>query len=255
LGKGYAGASSVYQIGLNMKFLENYNSDWMDLLNFYERPFRAKLVPAKVLKDLDKYRNDAKGLANYLKKWRTKVVWREEKSKASWTEKYVCVGGEYDPETRQSLLIIHTTKFDTFNFTDEVWQKFKFRLLQTLMHELIHFMQYDRRDDTWSNYVVPYKKVGIAKKDAERKYLSEFDEIQAYAHCVYLDFKMLRPHVDINTLLNRCKKSRDSKTLHYFLKTFDYDFRNNESPRKIIDQIGKWDRKYERTIRRQSRPK
>ena len=238
-----------------MKFLETYESDWMEMLNFYERPFRAKLVPAKVIKDLDKYRNDSKGLANYLKKWRTKVIWKSEKSKAKWAQRYVCVGGEYDPETRQSVLLIYTDHFDTFKFTDELWDRFKFRLLQTLMHELIHFMQYDRRGDEWSNYVVPYKKVGIAKKDAERKYLSEFDEIQAYAHCVYLDFKTYRPTMDVSELLSRCKKQQDSKTLHYFLKTFDYDFRNNISPRKIIDQIGKWDRKYEKVIRRQRRPK
>jgi hypothetical protein len=112
------------------------------------------------------------------------------------------------------------------------------------MHEVIHYMQFSRREDNWSNYVVPYKKVGNTKKDAERRYLSEFDEIQAYAHCIFLDFKSKRPGVPVQTLLDRCKKKRDSTTLHYFLKTFNYDFRNNVSPQKLIQQIGKWERKY-----------
>jgi len=218
----------------------------MDLLNFYERPFRAKLIPAKVWVDLDSYKHDSIGLVNYARKWRTKIEWRNEKSKAKWAINYVAIGGEYSPDDRQITLQIYTKKFNNFPFTDKSWSSFKMRFIQTLMHEIIHFMQYDRRGDEWSNYVVPYKKVGIAKKDEQRAYLSEFDEIQAYAHCVYLDFKMRRPNVDIDTLLNRYKTKRDSSTLHYFLKTFDYDLRNNIATRKIIDQIGKWDRKYNR---------
>ena len=229
-----------------MNYLETADFNWMDMLNFYEQPFRAKLIPSKVWKDLDKYRNDSVGLSNYVRKWRTRIEWCKEKSKAKWTETYVSIGGEYDPEKRQCTIQIYTQKFNTFPFTEKSWKAFKLRFFQTLMHELIHFMQYDRRGDEWSNYVVPYKKVGIAKKDSQRAYLSEFDEIQAYAHCVYLDFKMKRPNVDINTLLTRYKKKRDSSTLHYFLKTFDYDLRNNMATRKIIDQIGKWDRKYNR---------
>lgn len=229
-----------------MHFLETANYDWMDLLNFYGRPFRAKLIPSKVWRDLDRYENDARGLSHYVRKWRTKIVWRKELSKAKMYQSYIGIGGEYSPDDRQCILIIHTLNFDNHPFTPETWDRFKYRLIQTLMHELIHFMQYDRRDDQWSNYVVPYKKVGHAKKDEERRYLSEFDEIQAYAHCVYLDFKMFRPNVDIDTLLSRCRTKKDSKTLHYFLKTFNYDFNNNQSPQMIIRQIGKWERKYNR---------
>ena len=229
-----------------MNYLEKADFDWMDLLNFYERPFRAKLIPAKVWVDLDSYKHDSIGLTNYARKWRTKIEWRNEKSKAKWATNYVAIGGEYSPDDRQITLQIYTKKYNSFPFTDKSWSSFKMRFIQTLMHEIIHFMQYDRRGDEWSNYVVPYKKVNHAKKDEERRYLSEFDEIQAYAHCVYLDFKMRRPNVDIDTLLNRYKTKRDSSTLHYFLKTFDYDLRNNIATRKIIDQIGKWDRKYNR---------
>ena len=229
-----------------MNFLEKANFDWMEMLNFYERPFRAKLIPAKVWRDLDEYRNDSTGLSNYFKKWRTKIEFRDPPKK-SWS-KYVCVGGEYAPDERQCAIQIYTTNFDRHQFTEKSWNKFKYRVIQTLMHEMIHFMQYDRRYDESSNYVVPYKRVGHSRKDAERRYLSEFDEIQAYAHCVYLDFKMKKPTVAIHKLLGRCKVQRDSSTLHYFLKTFDYDFRNNISPQKIIQQIAKWDRKYSRHL-------
>lgn len=232
-----------------MGFLEAANYNWMDILNFYERPFRAKLIPAKIWKDLDEYENDSLGLSHYCRKWRTKVDFQKEPSKAKVWKRYIGVGGEYDPENRQCVIIIHTTTFDTHQFTPSSWDKFKYKFIQTLMHEMIHFMQYDRRDDQYSNYVVPYKKVGHKKKDAERAYLSEFDEIQAYAHCVYLDYKMGKPNIPVVELIARSNKTIDSRTLHYFLKTFDYDYKNNHAIPKIMKQILKWDRKYAKLTR------
>ena len=236
-----------------MYFLETATFDWMDLLNFHERPFRAKYIPAKVWKDLDRYRNDSVGLANYFKKWRTRIEWFKEKSNAKMFDNYVCVGGEYSPEDRQCVIQIYTHYYNNFNFTDSSWKQFKYKVIQVHMHELIHFMQYDRRYDEWSNYVVPYKKVGHAKVDKERKYLSEFDEIQAYAHCVLLDYKFYKPKYSTEQLISRSTKHHDSKTLHYFLKTFNYDYKNNVAVHKIIQQIIKWDRKYDRVIRASKR--
>ena len=229
-----------------MYHLENANYDFMELLNFYSVPFRAKFIPSKIWKDLDNYRNDSVGLGNYVKKWRTKIEWRKEPSKATRFKRGVSIAGEYDIEKRQCCLIIYTDYFNTFPFTETSWNNFKFRLITCLQHEIIHYMQYDRRDDQWSHYVVPYKKAHSKRKNDERKYLSEFDEIQAYAHCVLMDFKSRRPNMDVETLLNRCKTHRDSKTLHYILKTFDYDFKNNAAIPKLMQQIVKWDRKYKR---------
>ena len=229
-----------------MKFLENANFNWMELLNFYEPPFRAKLIPSKVWRDLDRYENDSVGLANFCKKWRTKVEWKKPPSNAKVYDTYVAIGGEYDPEKRQVIMQLHTLSFDKHKFTQVSWDKFKYRFIQTLMHEMIHFMQFDRRNDEWSNYVLPHKKIGHEKKDAERRYLSEFDEIQAYAHCCYLDFKTYRPNVDIESLLGRARRSNDSKTLRYILRTFNFDYKNNQAIPKIMQQIMKWDRKYQR---------
>lgn len=229
-----------------MKFLETANFDWMELLNFYEPPFRAKLIPSKVWKDLDSYRGNSWGLANYCKKWRTTIEWRKPPTRAKMYDTYVAIGGEYDPENRRITMQLYTLDFDRHQFTEQSWFKFKYRFIQTLMHEMIHFMQYDRRNDEWSNYVLPHKKVGHAKKDAERRYLSEFDEIQAYAHCIYLDYRTYRPNMSIETLLQRAKKKRDSSTLHYILKTFNYDFKNNHAIPKLMQQIIKWERKYQR---------
>ena len=229
-----------------MNFLETINFDWMDLLSFQERPFRAKLIPSKVWRDLDRYKNDSKGLSNYFKKWRTKIEFLKEPNAAIVYKNYVAVGGEYDPETRQSIIQIHTLEFDKFNFSDKSWDKFKYRVIQTLMHELVHFMQYDRRCDESSNYILPHKKLGQDKKDSERRYLSCFDEIQAYAHCVYVDLKTNHPHREVSSLLSikKIKQRSPSSTLRYILKTFNYDHVNNYAIPKLFQQIVKWDRKY-----------
>lgn len=216
------------------------------MLAFYERPFRAKLIPSKIWEDLDNYKNDPKGLSNYFKKWRTKIIFTNPDVQD--TSEYISIGGEYEPDTRQCIIYIYTDKFESHKFRYNNWSKFKYRLIQTLMHEMVHFMQFTRRGDEWSYYVVPYKKVGKSRIDSERRYLSAFDEIQAYAHCAYLDFKCRRPNIDLQYMLKNCKKRRDSATLHYFLNAFNYDFTNNKAPRKIIDQIGKWDRKYSRHL-------
>lgn len=231
-----------------MKYIQSLNFDWIEILNFYERPFRAKFIPAKIWNELDSYKNDPDGLVNYVKKWRTKIVWKKELSKAKMYETYIAIGGEYDPEKIQSTLFICTDNYKHFNFTKDSWDKFKYRFLQTLMHEIIHCSQFTKRGDEWSNYVVAYKKVGKAKIDRERRYYSEFDEIQAYAHCVYLDLKVSKPTIEVPVLLNRCKKYRDSKTLHFYLKAFGYDFKNNVAPKKILQHVAKWDRKYSKHV-------
>ena len=125
-----------------MNFLEKANFDWMEMLNFYERPFRAKLIPAKVWRDLDEYRNDSTGLSNYFKKWRTKIEFRPPPKKSEVWNKYVAVGGEYAPDERQCSIQIYTLNFDKHVFCQKTWDKFKYRLMQTLMYELIHFMPY-----------------------------------------------------------------------------------------------------------------
>ncbi len=229
-----------------MNFLETVNSDWMEMLNFYERPFRAKLIPSKMWKDLDLYKNDSRGLINYFKKWRTKIEFKKEPTRAISWKNYVGVGGEYDPETRQCILQVYTVEYDKFQFSDRAWTKFKYRIIQTLMHEVIHFMQYDRRYDESSNYVLPHKKVGHERKDAEREYLSCFDEIQAYAHCVYVDLRSNFPNKNITEFLSvsKAKVRSPSSTLKYFLKTFNYDSRNNKAINKLFQQVLKWDRKY-----------
>lgn len=233
-----------------MNFLDNMNFDWIDFLNFYNRPFRAKFIPKKVFKDLDRYCNDSKGLSNYMKKWRTRV---EFKTKGRW--KHAAVGGAYEPEERQCVIIVHTrTEFEDHVFTEKTWYRFKRMVVQTLMHEFIHFMQFDRRNDNWAYYFMPYKKTANFKLNLEREYLCNFDEIQAYAHDVYLECMISRTNIDcVADIIPEVSKKRTrcpSMSLRYYLKTFDFSPKEHAPLPKLFDQVKKWERKYTKYIKR-----
>lgn len=231
-----------------MKFLETINFDWIEFLNFFDRPFRSKFIPSKTFKDLDRFKNDKRGLVNYCKKWRTRIVFDED---SSW--KYVALGGEYDPENHRCVVYIHSKKsFEEYEFTDVAWAHFKRSFIQTLMHELIHFMQFTRRDDRWAEYNIPYKKSKNPKKEYEREYLSNFDEINAYAHDVYIEIKNSGRKLDFKSLivpiLNK-KTTCPSNSLRYYLKTFDSSPKEHKALQKLFDQINKWERKYNKYIK------
>lgn len=225
-----------------MEFISNANYDWMEILNFKKRPFRAKFVPAKIWNDLDRYKNNPKGLANYCKKWRTKIKWIKD----SRSKKFIKIGGEYEYEQRQCVIEIYTLKFASCQFTDKSWERFKFKLIQTMMHELIHFMQFDRRGDKYNYHVATFKRVKNERKTEERQYLSRIDEIQAYAHCVYLDIQTSRmKNIPIRDFLQQSKIYSPSSTLTYILKTFNYDYRNNRAIPKLAWHVMRWHKKYQ----------
>lgn len=230
-----------------MNFLEKINYDWIGFLNFNERPFRAKFVPKKVYSDLDRYKNNSRGLVNYFKKWRTKVEFVKPLSKKR--SDFVAVGGEYDFYTDQCVMIVCSDKFDQHKFTDQSWDRFKQMIIQTLMHELIHFMQYQRRDGNFSSYYLKYKKSENKKTLEDQEYLSCFDEIQAYAHDCYVEIRCIKPSFNFDSLtINSTKGAKLGISMEYYLKTFQYTTSDNKVISKLFDQIKKWDRKYNKWL-------
>lgn len=228
-----------------MSFLKQINFDFIDFLPFAERPCRAKFVPSKVWDDLDSYRNNSKALVNYCKKWRTAVKFVPNKSKSKFYQKYIAISGEY--WERQNTIIIHSSHFDTFKFEESSWDRFKYKFIQTLMHEFIHFMQYDRRYEEPSYCYYPYKRTRSAAKNEDRRYYSNFDEVQAYAHCIWLDIKVKCPNEEIHSLISKDKVP--SPTLTSIFKTFDYDTSNNEVFNKLYREIIRWDNRYQKQFK------
>lgn len=227
-----------------MKYLQSLDFDFVDLLNFDDRPFRAKFIPAKIWNDLDKYRNDATGLRNYFKKWRFRITWHYEPK----LTKHVAVGGGYYTDDEYSELDIWCspdTDFDHFHFTYKKWDRFKYRVIQVAMHELIHCKQYYGKSEEYCASKVYYKKSGNKKIDDTRDYHAGRDEIEAHAHCVYLDFKTKRPTIPVAELIRNAKTYKVSTNLSGIQKTFRTDTQNEVIP-LLLRKILVWERRYNR---------
>jgi hypothetical protein len=225
-----------------MNYLQSLHFDFVDMLNFEDRPFRAKFIPAKVWDDLDKYKNNATGLRNYFKKWRFRIKWHKEKKPT----KNIAVGGGYYTDHEYSELDIWCSpdaSFNTHKFTESSWNRFKYRTIQVVMHELIHCKQYYGKPEEYSATKVHYKKTGVKRIDDNRDYHAGRDEIEAYAHCVYLDFKTKRPTVDIAELIRYAGVYKVSKSLSGIQKVFRTD-RHNEVIPLLLRKILTWERRY-----------
>lgn len=225
-----------------MRYIQSLDFDFIDFLNFDEKPFRAKFNPSKVWDDLDQYKNDATGLKNYFKKWRFSIKFHKEKKPTT----RISVGGGYYTDEERSELDIWTspdTSYDKYKFTDSSWARFKFRVIQVTMHELIHCRQYYGKHEFFTKGRVNYKETGIKKIDDNREYHSGKDEIEAYAHCVYLDFKTKRPTIPIATLIRHAKTYKVSKNLSGIQKVFQTDKHNEVIP-LLLRKILVWERKY-----------
>jgi len=111
------------------------------------------------------------------------------------------------------------------------------------MHELIHCRQYYGKHEDFTKGRVNYKETGIKRIDDNREYHAGKDEIEAYAHCVYLDFKLNRPNIPIATLIRYAKTYKVSKNLAGIQRVFQTDKHNEVIP-LLLRKILTWERKY-----------
>lgn len=220
-------------------FIQTLNFDFVEFLKFRDRPCRAKFVPAKVWADLDKYRGKGEDLRDYFKKWKTKLAFRRDRK----ADDYALVGGEYDYDEDYMQLFIYTSApFKEHEFNDFSWGRFKYKIIQTMMHEFIHYMQFTNRDDPYRNYNVSWRRSGSQKVDVDREYYSSIDEIQAYAHCVLLDYHVYASHMkSLPEFLNQNNRNL-SPTFRDILKIFKGS--DLTTVRKVREHTLRWDKRY-----------
>lgn len=197
--------------------------DFIDLLKFEKRPFRSKFIPSKIYGQLDKYRNDAVGLSKYLSKFKISV-----------NQKHLCdavaIAGEFCED--EGILLHVCGDFKHYQFDNDEWDMFKFRLLQCVMHELIHWSQYASHE--------PNKTYKYTSNHPAAEYYSSSDEIEAFAHCIYLEIKRDFPNYKVAKVM----KAFQSETHHtIFTETFDNDV-SNLALRRYKKMILNWEKIY-----------
>lgn len=115
---------------------------------------------------------------------------------------------------------IKNTDEKVFTLKECDWKLFKFVLTQNLKHELVHKGQFASRP-----LVNWYKHHRIENKGPfhmleERVYLSDIDEVEAYAHDLSMEIKFYYPEKKINDILSRPSRYRKLNTYRVYKKAF-----------------------------------
>jgi hypothetical protein len=226
-----------------MEFINKLTFDMIDFFRFLKRPFRAKLIPAEIWKDLDDLKHSPTQLKRYFQKFKMNI--RFFKSLEGISNGYVHVNGDAYRDPMYVDIKIFTHDWATIKWTTYWWRRFKVLLIQTVLHELIHMMQFINGHEV---VMARYKKTGSIKKDEELEYFSSSDEIQSYTHDIFLDYKMFRPNVSVSKLLKRYKTKRDSRTFNDIAEAFAWNTRDHNAFKKYVLGVEKWNRKYSKKL-------
>jgi hypothetical protein len=131
-------------------------------------------------------------------------------------------GGEYDPIDDVILLEVYIPRSDCgiFSLEESQWENFKFLLNQNLQHEFIHRKQkMSRKIDFWNKFHKIENKGPIHKLE-DRVYLSDFDEIEAFAHDLSMEIQYYYPDDKIDEVLRNPSRFRKVNTYRVYKKTF-----------------------------------
>ena len=110
------------------------------------------------------------------------------------------ISGSYDSSKKRrpiDIVLHFSDSIEVYNFTPRRWRNFRFLLSSVLQHELIHQEQYRCRPAHSKETCLYYDVKAGEKSDKEyMDYLSELDEIDAYAHDIAMEIKELYPTVN-----------------------------------------------------------
>lgn len=173
-------------------------------------------------------------LQSVLRPFGVKVIISQE---AGFEPGDFCVSGFYDyTRKRQSIeLILHYhEKYNFFIWFESSWEQFRFLIAQVLQHELVHKSQYQYRDDNSRGVALYYDIKGTVKSNKEyMDYLSELDEIDAYAHDIAMEIKHYYPRVRALDVL----RTIDTRQYLHSYKVYKRTFRGVEDWKEVHDRL------------------
>lgn len=141
------------------------------------------------------------------------------------------IGGYYQDFT-VVLEISVSSKTDHLILTEKSVDNFLFVIAQVVCHELIHYLQDLARYDH-----SPSLRHMRDYSDTEQQYLSDPDEIQAYAHDIAMELQRHYPD-DVFGALRKIGTKRKSVSAKYYNKTFGKS--DSKVRRRLLSHIYKW---------------
>ena len=112
-----------------------------------------------------------------------------------------------------------SNKHRTFNTTQEAWPEIKFSISQVCQHEYIHKLQWQNREGIVVEKPLEFR-INKTSKYEEQEYLSDADEIDAYAHDIAMEIKHFYPLSNPYEVLKSINSKRKLPSFSYYKNTF-----------------------------------
>ena len=130
------------------------------------------------------------------------------------------VGGLYDQKTNLKYIILNVSKYsDEMIFDIYLWKDFTFLVSQTIQHETIHQDQFKFRELCEEEITIDFRFTSLNTVE-DRYYLSDNDEIDAYAHDIAMEIKHFYPLSNPYDVLRSIGSKRKLPSFSYYKNTF-----------------------------------
>lgn len=130
------------------------------------------------------------------------------------------ISGLFDMTTNTKYIILNFSKeHSQIKLSDYDFTTFKFLMSQCIQHETIHQNQWQYRDCDEDPVKLDFRNM-IGTINEEREYLSDIDEIDAYAHDIAMEIKFHYPNQNPYHVLKRIDKVRKLQSYNYYRNTF-----------------------------------
>ena len=150
------------------------------------------------------------------------------------------VSGLYDMHNDVRYICFNfSSLIKTININNQKWEEFKFQTSQVIQHETIHKYQWQTRDVNFESEKVDFRSLVVENDEEERSYLSDVDEIDAYAHDIAMELKHYYPRKNPYVILNKISKTRKVPSYTYYTKTFK-NCEWQKIRKKLIQKTYKW---------------
>lgn len=130
------------------------------------------------------------------------------------------VSGLYDMAYNKKYIILNFSLYsDYINLTHYSFETFKFFVSQVIQHETIHQDQWQYRDGTEDPVKLDFRNTTGTLRE-EREYLSDIDEIDAYAHDIAMEILFYYPKENPYNILKTINRRRKIPSYLYYKDTF-----------------------------------
>lgn len=131
------------------------------------------------------------------------------------------VSGLYDMVSDKKYVILNFSKTrKNFTLTEEKWSDFRFIISQVCQHETIHQCQWQhRRGITLTREPLDFRMENSCKEE-DIEYLSDMDEIEAYAHDIVMEIKYFYPDKNPYLVLRNLGRYKKIWSYSYYRNVF-----------------------------------